>query len=250
MSCIDPLYTKHDDPLSAFFEEMGTKYHFEEKERRLVMYGRRLVRDSFELAALVIIKQLLIPNTLSFHAAGVSFGNQGILIAGPSHSGKTEIALSLVARGGRFLGDEFIFMRFASDRSRILGVPLRPGIWKGQGAEWVPVDLRKKFGTRIDQLSSVFSLLIVPEYHAEACEPFIQQMTHEQKLIALRSITRSLMQDPFYLGTEEISESKATMLSLLKVASEEIDGYNVRYNKTSLPKLIKLIIQIKNGLAE
>lgn len=49
----------------------------------------------------------------ALYAASLRFGNQAVIIAARSETGKTTLALALIARGAKFYGDEFVFVRRA-----------------------------------------------------------------------------------------------------------------------------------------
>lgn len=51
----------------------------------------------------------------NFHAAAIEVGGRAVVIVGAPGSGKTMLALALVARGARLYSDEFVFIR-RSDR--------------------------------------------------------------------------------------------------------------------------------------
>lgn len=62
----------------------------------------------------------------SLHAAGISVGGAGILLAGPSGAGKSTLAILLMqslGKGAGFLGDDMLFLRAAKGDIRMLGWP-------------------------------------------------------------------------------------------------------------------------------
>lgn len=50
---------------------------------------------------------------LTFHGTGVAIGRAGVLILGPSGSGKSSIALDLMAHGGQIIADDSIWLEAA-----------------------------------------------------------------------------------------------------------------------------------------
>jgi len=52
----------------------------------------------------------------TIHANCVAIGGRGVLIAGASGSGKSDLALRLIDRGARLLSDDYSVLRRAGDR--------------------------------------------------------------------------------------------------------------------------------------
>lgn len=55
------------------------------------------------------------PDLIGLHAAALELHNAGLLLAGPSESGKTTTSLHLAARGAMLLGDEIALIRLATN---------------------------------------------------------------------------------------------------------------------------------------
>ena len=55
------------------------------------------------------------PELVAVHGASLCIGGGGLILAGPSESGKTTTSLTLAARGFDLLGDEVALIRFASN---------------------------------------------------------------------------------------------------------------------------------------
>jgi hypothetical protein len=73
----------------------------------------------------------------SLHAAGISIGGAGILLAGPSGAGKSTAAIVLLQSLGRragFLGDDMVFLSYAAGELHMLGwpEPIDVGAWTQQ----------------------------------------------------------------------------------------------------------------------
>ena len=64
---------------------------------------RQVVRPTLQLRALAA-------GSVAVHAAAVEWNGQAVLVAGWSESGKTESALALIERGGRFLTDKWTLL--------------------------------------------------------------------------------------------------------------------------------------------
>ncbi len=82
-----------------------------------VLAERLLGDSSFDLADRVC-------DGLLFHAAGIVKGGQGLLLAGPSGTGKTTLSTYLFTKGFDFLSDEFIFLPEGTTRMEGLTRPL------------------------------------------------------------------------------------------------------------------------------
>jgi hypothetical protein len=59
----------------------------------------------------------------SIHAAGLSVGGRGLLLAGASGSGKSTLAIALLRAGFGFLGDDTLFLASGQDGVRALAFP-------------------------------------------------------------------------------------------------------------------------------
>lgn len=64
----------------------------------------------------------------SVHGAALTWGEDGVLIAGSSGSGKTTLALALASAGWSFLGDDMTFLCRVPGGLRMFGFPDRLGI--------------------------------------------------------------------------------------------------------------------------
>ena len=79
-------------------------------------------------------------NAIGFHATGVVFGESGVVIVGPSGSGKSALALALLAHAqatGRFaalIGDDRIWLRAESGRLLASGAPRTAGLIERRAA--------------------------------------------------------------------------------------------------------------------
>jgi hypothetical protein len=61
--------------------------------------------------------------SLDLHAAAVSGGDQVVVIAGPKLSGKTTLALHVLARGARWIGNDRVMLRGLDAAPHVRGVP-------------------------------------------------------------------------------------------------------------------------------
>lgn len=83
-----------------------------------------------------------VPPAVSVHAGAVAHGGRGLLLAGPSHSGKSTLTAALVERGFGFLTDELAVLDLDHDASIARVRPF-----------WRPVGLRR--GGPLDALIDV-----------------------------------------------------------------------------------------------
>lgn len=75
------------------------------------------------------------PNVLFVHAAALEIGGAGVLLVGPTGSGKTTLSVGLAVRGSRFLSDEVGAIRL--DELSLLPFPRAAGVRPGPRASEV-----------------------------------------------------------------------------------------------------------------
>ncbi len=79
------------------------------------------------------------------HATAVVYGESGVLILGPTGSGKSALALALLARArgaeafGALLGDDRVYVRQATGRLIVSGAPHMAGIIERRAAGLIAV---------------------------------------------------------------------------------------------------------------
>jgi hypothetical protein len=78
---------------------------------------------SHPVLSLALIEGLRRNGLYSVHAAALSAGGAGLLIAGVSGAGKSTLALALARAGLGFLGDDTIFIAMRDDRVRAFAFP-------------------------------------------------------------------------------------------------------------------------------
>lgn len=78
---------------------------------------------SHPLFTLPFIEVLKRRGFYNLHSAGLSMGDEGILLPGTSGSGKSTLALALLRAGFGFLGDDFLFLTAFGSECRALAFP-------------------------------------------------------------------------------------------------------------------------------
>ena len=76
----------------------------------------------------IINLSLLAKGSLALHACAFSYGGSGWVSTGWSKGGKTETLLGFMARGARYIGDEWVY--FDADGSRMAGLPEPIRVWR------------------------------------------------------------------------------------------------------------------------
>lgn len=77
------------------------------------------------------IEWMLRRGSLLSHAAGVCLNNRGLAIAGFSGTGKTSLALHLLARGAGFVSNDRLLIHRRDDAARMFGVSKHPRVNPG-----------------------------------------------------------------------------------------------------------------------
>lgn len=65
---------------------------------------------------------------LPMHASGFEYGGTGALVTGWAKGGKTEVLLAFAAHGGRYVGDEWVYL--TRDGQHMYGIPEPVRLWK------------------------------------------------------------------------------------------------------------------------
>ena len=66
---------------------------------------------------------------LPLHAAALNYGGKGILVTGWSKGGKTETLLAFMARGARYIGDEWVYVDAQGETMHGIPEPVRIWDW-------------------------------------------------------------------------------------------------------------------------
>lgn len=102
------------------------------------------------------------------HGSAVAYGSRGVLITGPSGSGKSGLALDLVSRGAVLVADDRVALEAAEDgpprasapvglegRIEARGLGLLRTEWRGGVPVALAVDLGKTCGERLPRPQTV-----------------------------------------------------------------------------------------------
>jgi hypothetical protein len=97
-------------------------------ERELLFDMERVPYD-FLPELLVACTLAAQPGLMAIHAAALKIRERGVLLAGPSHAGKTTLSLHLASKGHTLLGDEVAALRLGTGEVLALrrSIRLRPG---------------------------------------------------------------------------------------------------------------------------
>jgi hypothetical protein len=87
---------------------------------------------------------VLANGALPLHASAFIHDGRGVVVTGWSKGGKTEAVLAFMTRGGRFVGDEWVYVH--PDGATVHGIPEPMRLWEWQLRQ-LP-DLRERLGRR------------------------------------------------------------------------------------------------------
>ena len=77
------------------------------------------------------------------HASCVEFDGKGILIFGPSGSGKSDLALRLIDAGGKLVSDDYVNVIFEDGILTAYPAPNIEGLIEVRGVGLLPIDYLK-----------------------------------------------------------------------------------------------------------
>lgn len=78
------------------------------------------------------------PDLASVHGTGVSLANRGLLIIGPSGSGKSGLAAQLIVASAELVSDDMVYVRSGSGGLEIFSPPKAPHLIELRGLGLVP----------------------------------------------------------------------------------------------------------------
>lgn len=120
---------------------------------------------------------------LTLHATCVALGDRGVLITGPSGSGKSDLALRLIDEGARLVADDLTTLRADGDELMALAPPRLAGQIEVRGIGILPV-------ASAPQVRLALEVTLAP---SDQIERLPEPDTADYLGIALRRITL----DPF-----------------------------------------------------
>ena len=191
---------------------------------------------------LVIRKQ---PDVFFFHAGSVSINGNGLLIVGPTNSGKTTLALALADRGHAFLGDDYAALRMRSNE--LLPMRRRLSIRTGPCAPGIREALnRREWPTRTLADGSIRYLV-----HAATLFPtsvpapaplrsilFLGDRGEEPMLEPIPASQRPLNRLTPFAGTFESAPPGAVALGMAKLITR-VPSFVLRLG--SIPETVRLV---------
>lgn len=80
-----------------------------------------------------LIRGTCAANAETVHATAVAIGGAGVLLCGPSGSGKSDLALRLIDRGAILVADDVVNLRFADGRLHAYPEPTLRGLLEVAG---------------------------------------------------------------------------------------------------------------------
>ncbi|HUP94283.1 MAG TPA: hypothetical protein VM164_05200 [Burkholderiales bacterium] len=121
---IVPPYSVYDSPIPGWRLAGSSTRPVVAVNGGHVLVDSQLTRPDFLVEYLVTATLAAQPELLVAHAAALRIDDAGVLLAGPSHSGKTTLSLHLAARGHGFYTDDAATIRLATTEV----VPLRQAV--------------------------------------------------------------------------------------------------------------------------
>src|SRR5579859_5529859 len=160
---------------------------------------------------------------VELHASCVSSGEQGLILLGPSHSGKSTLAMALTNAGFKFLSDDRTFCSARNGKVVAWGLP-RPlklrrdsGIWFDNFRDREPTDVQN--GERVFHFEP-------GQQRASRCEPRLliflkrDENTVFELTPMIRSQARSYIErDLLAESSEALREQRETLEKVLSVRS-------------------------------
>jgi hypothetical protein len=140
---IMPPYSVYDSPIPGWRLAGCAKRPILAVSGGHVLVDSQLTRPDFLVEYLVTASLAAEPGLLVAHAGSVRIGNSAVLLAGPTHSGKTTLSLHLAARGHGLYTDDAAVIRMATTEV----VPLRQAV-------------RVRTGPRAPELESALTRLV------------------------------------------------------------------------------------------
>lgn len=125
------VYSPAEDALYAFHRD-GPTMRSTAEDGRAEITGSSPANQTWvltrPLATLALMELVRRRGLYPLHAACLSDGDAGVLVAGPTGSGKSTLTLALLEAGLDFLGDDLVFLRDSDEGLRACGFPDELGL--------------------------------------------------------------------------------------------------------------------------
>lgn len=162
-------------------------------------------------------------NALPLHASAFEFNGKGLLCAGWAQGGKTETLLGFMARGARYIGDEWVYVQ----EDGICGIPEPMHVW-----DWHVDDL-PDFRSRIDwrdrlrmRSLRIAAGSIDAALNVRPMNRLLPQKT-TRRLVSLLNRQRYLEVLPDHLFCRPMTNPRGTLDQLLFVMSHDSPEYRI-----------------------
>ena len=101
------------------------------------------------------------------HATLVEYQDQGLMMMGPSGSGKSDLALRLIEKGGRLVADDQVLLRYQDKELRGCAPETLRGLLEVRGVGIVKLSYHESFPVHlVIDLKKELSYERLPESHA------------------------------------------------------------------------------------
>ncbi|MDA0163850.1 hypothetical protein OM076_26505 [Solirubrobacter ginsenosidimutans] len=130
--------------------------------------GRELYLATHPLATIALMELLERRDRYCLHAGCLELDGRGVLVAGPTGSGKSTLTVALVRAGLGFVSDDLVFLAHGEDRLEALGFADAAGVTDASAERFAleGTPRRDGFPKRLIRLEDAFGVTPV-----ERCEP-------------------------------------------------------------------------------
>jgi hypothetical protein len=145
---------------------------------------------------------------VELHASCVARGQQGLLLLGPSRSGKSTLAMALTRAGFRLLSDDRTFCSLTRDELQAWGLP-RPLKLRREAAQWFE-DYRDREPTDVQNGEFVFHC--EPDQqsarpHSQKCKPRLLVFLEQQQTCGFSMMPIGSSEARFRIEQDLLAES-------------------------------------------
>jgi hypothetical protein len=208
-----PIYDAPGGPIGYFGDEDAMFVDYQGRVRMLVLPAQGLIQlgitgsdpgdpvlATHPLLTLGLLETMKRFGQFPLHAAGLSLGGRGVLVAGSSGAGKSTLSVTLVRAGFDFLSDDTVFLAPAADGLWVHGFPDEVDVTQatvsmfpelGHLADQPLRPGRDKLGFRVEDVFGVTPLrgcrpvvLLFPRV-VPGSEPEVEALTGSEALLEL-----------------------------------------------------------------